>query len=159
MVLDILRHGIAEERRPGLADARRCLTEEGRDKLRRVLRRAARAGAAPSLILSSPLARAVQTAELAAEELGCKRPIVKTGALAPDADAKVMWNELARYAGEPEVLLAGHQPHIGAFTAHVLGAPRLNIEFKKGALVRVSVDLAETGRGTLEWMLTAGLAR
>ncbi len=160
MVLDLLRHGIAEERRTGLADAQRALTAEGRDKLRRVLHRAARAGVEPSLILCSPLLRAVQTAEMAAQELGCARPVLNVKALSPDAEPDSAWAELRKHAGEAEVLVVGHQPHIGEFTAYLLGSPRLKVEFKKGAIVRVVLDIKEApGSATLEWMLTPGLAR
>jgi phosphohistidine phosphatase SixA len=59
----LLRHGIAENSTP---DSDRALTPEGREKLRRVLARARDADVAPSLILSSPYRRALETAEIAA---------------------------------------------------------------------------------------------
>ena len=49
MELYLLRHGIAEDRAPSGRDADRRLTEEGRDKLRRILERAHSAGAQPSV--------------------------------------------------------------------------------------------------------------
>ena len=58
----ILRHGIAEDERPGVGDAERALTVDGRRKLRYVLKSVAEAGSRPSLIMTSPLKRAVQTA-------------------------------------------------------------------------------------------------
>ena len=50
----LLRHAIAEDARPGMSDRERALTDEGRERLRRVLKRARAAGVVPSLILSSP---------------------------------------------------------------------------------------------------------
>jgi phosphohistidine phosphatase len=51
MELYLLRHGIAEDHSPSGRDQDRRLTEEGRDKLRKVLKRAAAAGVVPSLII------------------------------------------------------------------------------------------------------------
>ena len=68
--LYLLRHGIAKDRSASGRDADRRLTDEGRTKLRRVLERAHAAGVVPSLILSSPYRRALETAEIAARELG-----------------------------------------------------------------------------------------
>ena len=66
MKIYILRHGIAEEAQGNQPDSERALTAEGKKKLRSVLRTAAAADVAPSLILTSPLRRAVQTAQIAA---------------------------------------------------------------------------------------------
>src|ERR1035437_3826097 len=85
MQIYLLRHGIAEDAKPGQPDAERPLTAEGRDKLRRVLKRARTADLDPSLILSSPYRRAVETAAVAAEVLAYKGETVRTRALAPAA--------------------------------------------------------------------------
>ena len=62
MQIYLLRHGIAEDAKPGRPDSERALTDEGRAKLRRVLKRARTADVTPSLILSSPYRRAMETA-------------------------------------------------------------------------------------------------
>ena len=54
MQIYLLRHGIAEDPQSGRPDSERALTSEGRDKLRRVLKRARTADLDPGLILSSP---------------------------------------------------------------------------------------------------------
>jgi phosphohistidine phosphatase len=159
MEIYLLRHAIAEERRPGRPDEKRALTEEGRRKLRPVLDRARAAGVAPSLILSSPYVRAVATAEIAAEVLGCKAPIVRTDALTPDSSPAVVWREISDRRGERALLLAGHEPLLGELAGFLLGVPELAIDFKKGALLRVDVeDSARQPHGTLQWMLTPKLA-
>ncbi len=70
MQVYLLRHGIAEDGGAGVDDASRALTPEGRKKLQQVLRAAVKAGVVPSLIVSSPLKRAVQTAAMAKSALG-----------------------------------------------------------------------------------------
>ena len=49
-----LRHGIAEDTRPGEADADKALTPEGIKRLREILKRARTASVAPAVIVTSP---------------------------------------------------------------------------------------------------------
>jgi len=159
MEIYILRHGIAEDRRPAKRDADRALTDEGRKKLRPVLDRARAAGVAPSLILTSPYVRAVQTAEMAAEALGYKGTLLRTEALVPGSSPEAAWLEIRKHRGEETILLAGHEPLLGAIAAYLLGVPELAIDFKKGALLRLDVDgSAREPHGTLQWLLTPKLA-
>src|SRR5260370_41637062 len=62
----VLRHGIAEDGEAGQPDAERALTPDGKKKLRSALKVAKAAGVSPSLILTSPYKRAVQTGQAAA---------------------------------------------------------------------------------------------
>jgi phosphohistidine phosphatase len=159
MEIYLLRHGIAEERSPTGNDADRRLTEDGRDKLRKVLERARRAKVAPTLILTSPLVRAVQTAEMAAETLGYTGALVRTEALAPESSPQAVWAEIRSHGGEDAILLAGHEPLFSATTAHLLNAPTLRIDFRKAGLARIDMDrLSGEPRGVLAWVLTPKLA-
>src|SRR5579885_1616433 len=85
MRIYILRHGKAEGIAADGSDAGRRLTPEGREAVRAVLLRARAVRAAPELILSSPLQRAIETAELAREILSCTGEVEPTSALAPSA--------------------------------------------------------------------------
>ena len=159
MEIYILRHAIAEDRRAGRPDEERALTEQGRRKLRPVLERARAAGVSPSLILTSPYVRAVQTAEIAGEVLGYKRSIVQTGALIPGALPQAAWREIRERSGEEAILLAGHEPLLSALAGYLLGDSELSIDFKKGALLRLDVDASQREpQGTLQWLLTPKLA-
>src|SRR5579872_3839604 len=120
MEIYLLRHGIAEDARPGQSDAERALTVEGREKLRRVLKRATAAGLEPGAILSSPLRRAIETAEIAADVLGFKGSLVKTKALVPEASPFDLWEELRSHHHEPAVLLASHEPLMSSMVAFLL---------------------------------------
>jgi phosphohistidine phosphatase len=159
MQIYILRHGIADPPRSGQPDADRALTPEGRVKLDRVLRRARAAGADPSLILSSPYRRALETAEIAASVLGYNGKIVKTRALTPDASPYDVWDEIRTRPTESAILLAGHEPLFSTLVAFLLDSPGLVVDMKKGALVRVDCEHFGTEpAGILKWMLTAALA-
>ncbi len=159
MEIYLLRHGIAEERSPSGSDADRRLTDEGREKLRRVMKRAANAGVELSLILSSPLVRAVQTAEIAAEVLKYPDKIVRVDSLTPDSSPKDVWEEIRTHKDEEAILLAGHEPLFSATTAYLLGATRSMVDFRKAGLVRIDVPgFGATPAGVLQWMLTPKIA-
>ena len=67
-----LRHGIAEDKRPGNSDAERHLTQEGIEEVRFVAKFLDQLDVDFDLILSSPLVRAMETAQATAEVLGVK---------------------------------------------------------------------------------------
>ncbi len=159
MELYFLRHAIAEDHSATGRDADRRLTEEGREKLRRVLKRAAAAGVEPSLIISSPYKRAVETAEIAASELNYKGEILRVGSLTPDSSPASVWSEIREHRDEPSVLLAGHEPLFSATVAWLLGSTREMVDFRKAALVRIDVHaFGPVGQGVLQWMLTPKLS-
>ncbi len=155
----LLRHGIAEDARPGTSDSDRALTREGRDKLRRVLKRAHEAGLAPTLMLSSPYRRALETAEIAADALEYRGKIVHAAALVPNSSPSDAWDEIRSRSGEEAILLASHEPLMSSLLAHLLGAPGLQTDFKKGAIARVvCTTTGPTPRGVLKWLITPALA-
>lgn len=159
MEVYILRHGIAEERRSGGADSARRLTGAGKVKLRQVLETARAAGVKPSLILTSPYVRAVETAELAAAILGCVDPIVHADALLPSSPPQAVWRLIREQAGQTAILLAGHEPLLSEAASFLLGASWALLDLKKGALLRIDLNpLDEEPRGLLQWLLTAKLA-
>lgn len=159
MEIYILRHGIAEDPQAGQPDSERSLTSEGRKKLRNVLRTAASAGVAPSLILTSPYKRALQTAQLAAEILDYKGELLETKALVPNSSPKDVWDEIREHKDEARILLSGHEPLFSRLAAYLLGSPSLQIDFKKGAIICVEMDrFPPEPHGVLRWMLTPKLA-
>src|SRR5713226_1979250 len=159
MEVFILRHGIAEEGQAGQPDSERALTPEGKKKLRNVLRAAGAAGVSPSLILTSPYRRALQTAQLAAEILEYKGDLLRTKSLEPGSAPAAVWDELRIHKNEPRILLAGHEPLFSNLTAYLLGCPNLQIDFKKGAIACIEIDrFTPEPHGALKWMLTPKLA-
>jgi phosphohistidine phosphatase len=159
MEIYLLRHGIADGGRPGGRDSDRELTAEGREKLRRVLKRAHQAGVSPGVILTSPYRRAVQTAEIAAEALQYPGELVKTQALVPDGSPQAVWDEICSRRTEAAILLASHEPLMSSMAAFLLASPALQVDMKKGAMARVDCDhFGPVPRGMFKWMLTAALA-
>ena len=159
MQVYLLRHAAAEDGPPGMKDADRALTQEGREKLKRVLKRAKIAGVEPGLILSSPYRRALETAEMAAEAFGYRRKIVPTETLVPHASPYDVWQQVRSRREEASILLASHEPLMSATVALFLANPAMLIDMKKSALVRVDLErFGPEPHGILKWMLTPATA-
>jgi phosphohistidine phosphatase len=158
MQIYLLRHGVAEDARPGQPDSERPLTGEGREKLRRVLKRARGADLDPSLILSSPYRRAIETAAVAADVLAYTGEIVRTRALVPESSPFDAWEEVRSRKTERSVLLASHEPLMSSLVAFLLDSPALRVDMKKAALVRIDCErFGPKADGLLKWMLTPGV--
>lgn len=159
MQVYLLRHGIAEEARPGKGDAERELTAEGRRKLRETLRIASSGDTQPTLLLSSPLVRALQTAQIAAQVLGYKDEVLKTEVLLPNSQPERVWDEIRLHRDERELMLVGHDPLFSSLAGYLLGAPDVQVDFKKGAILRIDFESFGTRpRGILRWFVTSKLA-
>jgi len=142
-----------------MSDADRSLTAEGRKKLRQVLQTAAKADVQPTLILTSPLKRAVQTAEIAKRVLGYHGAIVESKILAPGSTVEHVWEEIRVHRDEGSLLLTGHNPQFEQLAGYLLGNLNLKMEFKKGALLRLDIEsFGAAPKGILRWCLTPKLA-
>jgi phosphohistidine phosphatase len=120
---------------------------------------ARRSGLVPSLIASSPYVRAVQTAEVAAKELGYAGDLVQLPSLVPHGTPEAVWSDLRDLRDESAVLLAGHEPLLANLAAYLLNAPGLIVDMKKSALVRIDVTVSgAVPRGVLRWMIVPKLA-
>jgi phosphohistidine phosphatase len=159
MQVYLLRHGIAEESRAAKADGDRELTPDGRRKLKDTLRAAAAAEVKPTLVLTSPLVRAIQTADIASSVLNYKQEILRTKALLPGSIPEQVWDEIRVHREEAELLLVGHDPLFTRLAGYLLGAPELHVDFKKGAIMRVDFDhFGPQPKGLLRWFLVSKLA-
>jgi phosphohistidine phosphatase len=150
-----LRHGIAE-RNDASGDFARKLTGEGRAALQRL---AQVASFQPSVILSSPYVRAVETAELLAHESGWRTPVLTSDALTPNSSAEGMWAEI-RVHQEDSILVVAHEPLLSSSISWMLGSTRAMVRMLPGTLAALSVE----SRGAapvaeLLWMITPSMLR
>src|SRR5260221_1628178 len=152
--LYLIRHAIAEARGDAWPDdAKRPLSEDGIDRMRKEARGLARLDVAVDLILSSPLVRTKQTAEIVAAALDSRPPIVNIDSLAPAGIYAALVADLEKHARKHAIALVGHEPGIGELAARLIGS-RHPIEFKKGAVCRIDLDeIPPSGPGDLRWML------
>jgi phosphohistidine phosphatase len=156
----LIRHGLAEERSEAWPDdAKRPLTEQGMSRLRKSARGLARLGLSIDVILTSPLVRARQTADIVAAEFDPRPHIVTAESLSPGATYQAVVTDLEKQSRRTRIALVGHEPGIGELAARLAGT-RQPIEFKKGAVCRIDLDtLPPGGPGLLRWFLTPKIMR
>jgi len=156
MLIYIVRHAIAEERGPNISENERALTEEGKNKMHRVSQGLRKINVRPNVILTSPLRRSLETAQILVEHLP-SASLEKMPALSAGAEPNAIISALRGYAKLDEVMLVGHQPDLGRLVSHLLtgDASQVNVDFKKGAVVCVETELAQRrSPAVLLWMLT-----
>ena len=179
MEIYILRHGKAEERPSGISsDAKRRLTESGRNEMEQVASGIAALGIRPDRIISSPLVRARETAEIIRGRLLLEQDSGRGPArigiwqeLKPESDVLGAHGRLAAMAPDSGVMLVGHEPHLSSLASSMItrrpgrtaardmrayaDAPDAAINLKKGglAIIRANAD-ARVMRGFLRSLMT-----
>jgi phosphohistidine phosphatase len=164
MLLYIVRHAWArpvdETQWPD--DRLRPLTEEGRKRFAKMIKKLVKRGFAVDLIVSSPLVRCVETAEIMRQRVTGRPKAIHRAELAPGGDlARLLkWME-SKAAGRHEaVAWVGHAPDVGRITAALIGQGSAAIDFPKGGVAAVSFEnRPHLGAGQLEWLVTAKLLR
>ncbi|MCC5810844.1 MAG: phosphohistidine phosphatase SixA [Ectothiorhodospiraceae bacterium] len=151
--LVLVRHGHAQDAEDGLSDMARALTDKGRKKARKAARGLAGLCGGVDLLVSSPLLRALQTADILDEQLNVARR-EEVDWLSPMSDpaAALTW---AASRDEELIMLVGHEPHLNRTVGLALtGEPQSMLEFKKSAAAMLEFDdRAEPGAGRLRWFL------
>jgi phosphohistidine phosphatase len=158
--LYLIRHGVAEERGDAWPDdAKRPLSEDGIERMRRSARGLERLDVWIDLVLTSPLVRARQTADIVASAFDPRPSIISVDSLAPEGTYTSLVADLEKHARKTRVALVGHEPGIGELAARLVGS-RHPFEFKKGAVCRIDVEeIPPAGPGALRWMLTPRIMR
>jgi len=156
----LVRHAIAAARgREWPDDDLRPLTDHGIARFEKAVAGLANLKLVVDEVLTSPLVRARQTADLLASGLPDKPPVRVLEALAPGHQPAHVVADLARVARGRRVVLVGHEPGLGELAAFLIGARRA-LAFKKGGACRI--DLASGVKhpsGALVWFLTPKIMR
>jgi phosphohistidine phosphatase len=158
--LYLIRHGLAAERGEAYPDdSKRPLTSDGIARLRKEAKAIDRLDVEFDQILSSPLVRAKQTAEIFAEVMKGKPPLAVTDALTPAGSPATVIQELAKHMRKARIALVGHEPNMGELAAHLIGA-KTPLPFKKGAICRIDFSVfPPKGKGQLIWFIPPRLLR
>ena len=162
-LLLLLRHAIAEESSATGRDEDRRLTGEGKRKLREVVAGMRALELPVERVLSSPLRRAVETAEIVADGFGATVEDVEiTPALVPGADPDAVLAALAGIGRPRGVVLVGHEPDLAGLASTLLtGTPGLlHMGFRKAGVAGIVVaSLPPRSAGSLEFFLTPSQLR
>jgi phosphohistidine phosphatase len=158
MNLFFLRHGKAFPRGPKWRpDSKRPLTREGEEKMIEAVRGLRALEVSFDLILASPFARALRTAQIVAADDGARK-VFETNHLVPDADPQEIIDEInSNFAAFQQIILVGHEPFLsGLISKLISGGADVALEMKKGALCKLSLEsLAFDKCARLEWLLTS----
>lgn len=136
MIIYFLRHGLAEDREDWLADdGQRPLTEEGREKMALEAEALAGMKLGLDLIITSPLERALQTAQIVARRLDIEDKLIQDERMAPGFDLQKLSEILATHPEAETLMLVGHEPDFSETISGLIGGGR--VICKKGGLARV----------------------
>jgi phosphohistidine phosphatase len=157
MKLYLLRHGDAGDPSDSkVKDSERALTPKGIQRTKQLAEALAQMEISFDAVLSSPLVRARETAEIVARGLKFGGKLELTEALTPFGSMESLVHQLTMLRPVPKnILLVGHEPYLSGFISLLCtGGPGLGPEMKKGALCRLEVATVSCGKcATLEWLL------
>jgi len=151
-----MRHGLAEEPTPKGDDSARKLTEKGADKIRKAAGGLRASGLAFNTILTSPIARAAETAEIVASELGGPKP-KPIPELSTGASPATALEALSKQSLPESVLVVGHEPTLSRMASLMLtdSSESVEIRLKQGGVIALEFpDRIESAAAKLRWMMT-----
>ena len=161
--LFIMRHGIATDRSGRYAsnDAKRPLTPRGRKRTEQIATGLLSLGYGFDWIVTSPLVRARETAEIVASSTRKDTPLDQCPALRPGGSYDDLLSFLDKKPNSRRVLLVGHEPDLSTMASRLIGAgPAANLIFKKGGCCLIHCDASPSqSAGRLVWWLTPRLLR
>jgi phosphohistidine phosphatase len=151
----LVRHGIAGDPDAWKGpDDSRPLNAKGRREFRATARAFAKLGQRIELLCTSPLVRAVQTAEVLADALELDEVTILEE-LRPDIPVQQLLDRVAQLP-EKRIALVGHDPQLSGVAGALSGVEPARIEFPKGAIVRFDADDAAARKATPRWSLEPG---
>jgi len=157
MKLYILRHGdAAEHGDPHYKENERPLTPKGIQRTKQLAHALREMEVSFDVILTSPLTRARQTAEIVARGVRPQTKVQFSDYLTPSGSMEKLVEEINMIRPIPEdVLLVGHEPYLSCFISLLcVGGTDLPVRMKKGALCRLEVEGLSCGRcAIIEWLL------
>jgi phosphohistidine phosphatase len=158
MNLYLMRHANAGMPRGNPAlDAKRSLIKEGKDQCMLMARVLSALKIQVDVVVSSPLKRALQTAQFVGTELGYEAKVEISPGLGPDADFADFQQMLAKYSPYEGILAVGHNPNLFQFLGRlVTGNGGAAIRMRKGSVARVDLDRHPP---LLQWLIDPRMAR
>lgn len=128
------------------------LTSEGRKQVKQVSERASFVGFDPTSIVSSPLVRARETAEIVKETLGVKKEIVVDDCLYGGKKPAEVYAFLKRFKKNERIALVSHQPLIDHLIADLIKGNGARIQMLNGSIAGIETKKPAKGSGTLLWL-------
>ena len=154
MKLHLVRHATASDAGP--SDAQRELTREGKEEARIAGAALAKLDVRVSYVLSSPLVRARQTAEIVSEALKLNKDDVELlPELGNNASTASLLKALRPYALASEIILVGHMPSLAEHLAVMIGVTNgRGFALGTGSVACIELQQLRAGAGQLRWLMS-----
>jgi phosphohistidine phosphatase len=154
MQLFFLRHGLAQDHAPGLADFDRELVPAGLEQVKRLTKKLAEWEVQPSVVYTSPRLRARQTAQIVTDYYGFHLQV--TERLDFEFNAQALQGLVDQHQVGESLMVVGHEPSLSETIGYIIGGG--NITLKKGGLARVDLFSQHPLHGTLVWLIPPKVA-
>jgi phosphohistidine phosphatase len=149
--LYFIRHGRADRAAWSGNDFERPLTPDGHSRIEKQARRLGEIGFDVDVIITSPLTRALQTAEIVADVLEIKDRLVIDDRLGFGFDLSAVRVLIAEYRDAGRIAFVGHEPSFSAVVGELIGGAL--VVCKKGCVARVDLYSRDSRHGELVWLL------
>ncbi len=158
MKVYFVRHAVAELREEWEKDDDlRPLTSKGKSQMKKFARKLAKMNVTVDVILTSPLVRAKQTAEILSKGLKVENEVLEEPRLKPGFGDTQFREILADHAGSEAIMLVGHEPDFSLAIGQLIGGGR--IICKKGSAALVDIEDIANPAGELEWLIPPKVAK
>jgi phosphohistidine phosphatase len=137
-------------------DAGRPLTPVGRREVVDIAIALQSLGTKFDVVASSPLKRALETAEIVARKFKKLNQLEEWDELKPAGDTNKLFQKLSRLKATSRILVVGHEPYLSSMIGEIVaGKTSLNLVLKKGGLAEVRINTFKPRiSGELRWLLT-----
>jgi len=157
MKLYVLRHAEAEERAPGVEDGARRLTTRGKARMRAAAKGLQRLDVKFKTMLTSPLARAAETAAIVAAAYNNEPPPQVLADLATGVTPAQLVTAMVPFTRRGDLMIVGHEPQLSELVSLLLTGSTASVhsQIRKGGCVALEIPgRLERNDGELLWMLT-----
>jgi phosphohistidine phosphatase len=131
-------------------DPERPLAERGLEEAARMADFIAKLGIALDAIVSSPFARAYETADIMAQHLDMRDRLIRDERAIPGFDLEELSDILEDYPDARALMFVGHEPDFSNIVAGLVGG---RVVFKKGGMAYVECPQSSLKNATLVWLV------
>lgn len=156
MKLILTRHGESEDKKAGMNDEDRHLTDKGNSDIKKIAKFIKSSSWNITHIFHSPYIRTHETAKILADDLGFSKELESSDALACGEGCLKILPLLSKLNNSEAIVLVSHNPDITHFAAHLLGNPNLtqNLIFSPGTSIAINVAKEKFEGGQILWSVS-----
>jgi len=155
--LIILRHGEAGTQNHSINnDSERALTAQGRREVQEIAKSLKSLKPDIDLVATSPLTRALETAEIVARAFSKSKKLEQWDELKPEGERSALYDRLSKMKEDSSVLVVGHEPYLSTLIGDLISNKSgCRIVLKKAGIAKVVINsFIPKASGELRWLLT-----